>query len=492
MQRPNGDAHARDATATLLLVSDALGTPAYPRGVFQYTTGLLPVLKAAGWSTALVIEEPGEEAPPGSNPSQVEAVARLANIYQYLSGSHYRSELREHNWRRRFSYERRAQLQRLVKRAGGVLPRRRLLDPGKVMMPNQPARLAFIPEKLRAFASVDWFIPLGRFYTDSVMRAVYNVRPPRLNARAFDAVIIDTPLYVELDARPGVPIIGVIHDLVPIQDPTMGAGWRRLFMRKLEATLAQATRLVFVSDATRQDADRHFPGLLDRVPSYILHPIASPDLCAAAEQTKPSRRPDDGGLCPGKPYMVALVSFEQRKNTAVLVQAWQKIGDRADLVIIGQMNDEFRKFLNARRGANIKNLGLVSDAEKIALICGARALVMPSHAEGFGIPIIEAGVLGTPVICSDIAVFREVTAGFAQYFDPYSVESLVRAVERALDHPSSADTDAQCLRRHCLSRYTAATALPVFAAALGGKRPSSFIPATASEPPSSSHCFEAP
>jgi glycosyltransferase involved in cell wall biosynthesis len=449
----------------LLLVSDALGTPAYPRGIFQYTAGLLPIVRAAGWCTVLVIEVPKGAEHVRPNAGLAEESARIADIYQYLSGSHYRSGLREPERRRRFLYKRRAGLRWLEERASALLWSR--FRPEKVMTPNQPERLAFIPEKLRHLSDVEAFVPFERFYTDSVMRAVYGVVPPRIDARAFDAVIVDTPLYVAFNARPDVPIVGVIHDLVPIQDPTIGAGWRRLFMRKLEALIDAATHLVFVSETTRDECERQFPGLLDRTPSSIVHPVSRTYLSAIAMTGAPERSASMSAAYQ-RPYFFAIVSFEQRKNATVLVQAWERIGPRADLVLIGQTDESFSQQLNERSVKSIRTLGLVSDAVKTALIRGARAVLVPSHAEGFGIPIVEGALLGAPVICSDIPVFREITGGFARFFDPYSADSLVRAVEALLNDPSAASADAVRLREHCLERYSPGVVLPVLSQLLRG------------------------
>jgi glycosyltransferase involved in cell wall biosynthesis len=54
----------------------------------------------------------------------------------------------------------------------------------------------------------------------------------------------------------------------------------------------------------------------------------------------------------------------------------------------------------------------------IRLIAGARASLMPSFAEGFGLPVAEALAIGTPVIASDIPVFHEVGQGLATLIDP--------------------------------------------------------------------------
>ena len=74
----------------------------------------------------------------------------------------------------------------------------------------------------------------------------------------------------------------------------------------------------------------------------------------------------------------------------------------------------------------------MDEQEKAALLAGAHGLIMPSYAEGFGIPIIEALAANTPVVCSDIPVFREVAGDLAEYFDPFSDASLRGAVERVI------------------------------------------------------------
>lgn len=70
---------------------------------------------------------------------------------------------------------------------------------------------------------------------------------------------------------------------------------------------------------------------------------------------------------------------------------------------------------------------------------------MPSLAEGFGVPIIEALAANTPVLCSDIPVFREVAGELADYFDPFSIDSICASVQRV-------STSQQDLRRKIRER----------------------------------------
>jgi glycosyltransferase involved in cell wall biosynthesis len=78
----------------------------------------------------------------------------------------------------------------------------------------------------------------------------------------------------------------------------------------------------------------------------------------------------------------------------------------------------------------LRFLGGLDDAEYAQVLRSATAFVSASTDEGFGIPLIEAMACGTAVVCSDIPVFREVTAGSAEFFEPANAKSLAEAVDR--------------------------------------------------------------
>lgn len=73
----------------------------------------------------------------------------------------------------------------------------------------------------------------------------------------------------------------------------------------------------------------------------------------------------------------------------------------------------------------------ISDSSLANIYQEASVLIQPSLAEGFGLTGIEAIALGTPVVASDIPIFREVYGNIAHYFNPHDSQSLLRAVERA-------------------------------------------------------------
>jgi glycosyltransferase involved in cell wall biosynthesis len=80
-------------------------------------------------------------------------------------------------------------------------------------------------------------------------------------------------------------------------------------------------------------------------------------------------------------------------------------------------------------------LGFVAEAHLPALYARARALVFPSLAEGFGLPLLNAMAVGCPVLCSDRPPMSDVVAEAALRFDPEDPDDLARALERVLDEP---------------------------------------------------------
>jgi glycosyltransferase involved in cell wall biosynthesis len=80
----------------------------------------------------------------------------------------------------------------------------------------------------------------------------------------------------------------------------------------------------------------------------------------------------------------------------------------------------------------VKVLGFQAQADLRALIERAEMMVFPSLFEGFGMPVLEAMVLGCPVACSRATALPEIGGDSALYFDPYSSESLIGVVEDVL------------------------------------------------------------
>ncbi|WP_353208962.1 glycosyltransferase family 1 protein [Sphingorhabdus sp.] len=142
--------------------------------------------------------------------------------------------------------------------------------------------------------------------------------------------------------------------------------------------------------------------------------------------------------CPARPYFVVIGTIEARKNHLLLLKIWQRLvqdwGEKAPvLLLIGQRGweiDEVAQILDRDHSlqGHVMELGRCSDSQMVGLLGGARALLMPSFAEGFGIPVIEALQSGTPVIASDLGVFREVAGDIPLYLSPDDPAAWTQAI----------------------------------------------------------------
>lgn len=135
----------------------------------------------------------------------------------------------------------------------------------------------------------------------------------------------------------------------------------------------------------------------------------------------------------GKPFIVALGTIERRKNYPALVRAFERLaGEHADaqLVIAGAPGDDLAATMRSvdalrepvRR--RIHMMGPVDEATKSWLIGKARALAYPSLDEGFGFPILEAQMAGTPVVASTAGSIPEIAGSAALLSPPDDVDAL--------------------------------------------------------------------
>ena len=144
---------------------------------------------------------------------------------------------------------------------------------------------------------------------------------------------------------------------------------------------------------------------------------------------------------PIEPFLLILGSMEPRKN-AGLVLEWiaqhPEILDRTRIVFAGRnaWGASFaeqvlaKSLTDAVKRGRLVFTGFVDEREKGSLLTGAAALLYPSVFEGFGLPILEAMTVGTPVLASVSSSMPEVVGDCGYYFDPCEVASLHDAFNR--------------------------------------------------------------
>ena len=219
--------------------------------------------------------------------------------------------------------------------------------------------------------------------------------------------------------RQGARFIPFVHDLIPITHPEYAPPRStRRHQRRLQSFATLADGIIVNSAATGAALAPYLAAAGARGPIPVLPAPLGLDPVL----------PDSGYARPAGPYFLCLGTIEPRKNHLLLLHLWrdlaETLGDAAPkLVLIGRRGWENENILDmlercpALSGKVIEHAGL-PDAAVAGLLRGARALLFPSFAEGYGLPLAEALALGVPAICSDLPALREVGGEAPDYLDP--------------------------------------------------------------------------
>jgi glycosyltransferase involved in cell wall biosynthesis len=176
----------------------------------------------------------------------------------------------------------------------------------------------------------------------------------------------------------------------------------------------------------------------------------------------------DASLVPREPFLLAVGSITPRKGLDVLAAALAgaTVPDRFQLVLAGPDGWRSEEVLASIRAHGVEHrvvrTGWVTDAQLAGLYRACVAVCVPSVAEGFGLPVLEAASLGATVVASDIPVFREVGAGaVAVHCPPGDVAAWARAIERAVAddalRSAAAETGPAAARGHGWGQTAALT-----------------------------------
>lgn len=250
------------------------------------------------------------------------------------------------------------------------------------------------------------------------------------------------PLRVRLPGPPGimhwtypVPLavenwhnLYTVHDVIPLLHPELTHIEGRRYRRMLDQLARCAARFIAVSETARAE--------IVRAMGCPAHFVIDCSVAVDASPADPHELP--AGLRGGN-FLLVCGTVEKRKNVAFVLDAYRRGGISMPLVIAGPDGwgaADVSQLVDTIPG--VVRLPYLDRPAMRALIGHARGLVMPSLAEGFGLPVAEAMALGTPVIASDRGALAETGGDAALRVDPENVEALATALRRI------AQDDALC------------------------------------------------
>lgn len=240
-----------------------------------------------------------------------------------------------------------------------------------------------------------------------------------------DVVLAPTPLW---PGRTTPPCLVVVHDAVPWTHPETltprGVAWHR---RAVEAAARSAALVVVPTRAVADELARH----VDLPSVLVVGEGVSGELAVPPDADRRA-----AALALPDRFLLTVATLEPRKGLDVLLAALARPGaPDLSLLSVGQpgWGGQDPVALAAAAGLapeRLRLLGRVDDADLAVLLDRATAVVVPSRAEGFGLPLLEAMAAGTPVITSDAPALVEVGAGAARVsrLDPAALSAALAEV----------------------------------------------------------------
>jgi glycosyltransferase involved in cell wall biosynthesis len=225
-----------------------------------------------------------------------------------------------------------------------------------------------------------------------------------------------------------VRAVYMVHDLIPLTHPRFcRPGEAARHAVRMENAFASATGFILNSQATLDELAAFARTQHLSMPATLVAWISGYEI--AVQKAPPPLE---------RPYFVAVGTIEARKNHLLLLKLWKRLVDEMGeaapiLLIIGQRGWEAEAahaILDCSAGlkGRVRELAACSDEKLAGWLSNARALLMPSFVEGFGLPVVEALQLGTPVIATDLPVYREVVGDIPTYLPPDDAQAWEQAV----------------------------------------------------------------
>jgi glycosyltransferase involved in cell wall biosynthesis len=248
-------------------------------------------------------------------------------------------------------------------------------------------------------------------------------RPPRsgggVYVQASPHHLTKTSLVQHILEREQARFLCLVHDLIPIEYPEYARpNGAALHRKRIETVAALADGVIVNSTATGESlrpwlerSGRHVDMRIALLGTHDMPLLHAPHEAAT------------------EPYFICIGTIEARKNHLLLLNLWRHMAETQEpdtiprLIILGRRGWENEQVIDmlercpALRG-HVEEMNGCPDRRMNELLQGARALLLPSFAEGYGMPVAEALSVGTPVLCSDLPALREAGGAVPDFIDP--------------------------------------------------------------------------
>jgi glycosyltransferase involved in cell wall biosynthesis len=241
----------------------------------------------------------------------------------------------------------------------------------------------------------------------------------------------------------GCPNIYTIHDIVPLRLPYTTADDKKFYHGMIRDLCKRADHIVTVSDFSRQDIMK-LTGIEESRITNTYQSVQLPENLVSRNEASVARDLETLFGLGLQEYYLFIGALEPKKNVSRLIDAHAASGVKYPLVIAGAPGwlsegdiekIESERFLSYEINGStitprrsVRQLEYLPFNQLVSLMRGARALLFPSVYEGFGLPVLEAMSLGTPVMTSNVSSLPEIAGDAAVLVDPYDIDAMAQAI----------------------------------------------------------------
>lgn len=249
---------------------------------------------------------------------------------------------------------------------------------------------------------------------------------------------LDGSIFLHIDQYPhnfnlfhhlNIPIVSMVHDLIPLYYAEYSDTKKiNRHVQYLHNSM-QSAGIITNSKNTLDNLCSYYLGMQKQIPPTIAAPLAS----GLPLNISPEAR------FIHEPYFVVISTIEGRKNHIALLHIWRRLVERFSirapkLVILGKRGWRCGQVLDLLDHCKQIKPFIIEepscpDQKLVTYLYHAQALLFPSFTEGYGLPLIEALSYATPVIASDIPVFREIAGDIPEYIDPLDTLKWMELIE---------------------------------------------------------------
>lgn len=271
----------------------------------------------------------------------------------------------------------------------------------------------------------------------------------QLNVKQSFDLLYSTDFKIPRRLR-SIPYVPTIHDLCGLECPGEFGLLKKTFVGNLNRpVMQQASKVIAISQQTCQCIEKFYG-----IPSTDIQIIYNGFNAIASDQEHPF--PD--GVPSKEPYFLFPGRISPRKNFPTILRALKELLNRdidCNLVHAGPPGwgneSDYTLLQSLDLESRYIQLGYVSEEKLHALYSHAKALVYPSHCEGFGLPILEALSAGCPAIVASGTASEEIGGEFVSVVAPNDAVGLSQRMEQAIREPQSFQANPSDLQAHLAS-----------------------------------------